>query len=394
MHSPEVRPPSLEDGGSALFTWVDEMRENHPVIEDDNETWHVFRHADVRRIFTDHQTFSSDPGLLLPDTAEAVRGNMAAVDPPVHHRLRKLVSKAFTPKVVADLEPRIVTATDTLITEMAQRDDPDLIRDLAYALPVVVIGDLIGIPPEDRTLYRGWADALLAGGAPQEDGTSLTEVMETYLAALLAQRRRDPEDDLFSALAHAEVDGERLADHEVLNFASLLLAAGHITTTMMLGNTVLSLHEFPDAAAAVRRDPGLIPSLLEEVTRHRPPIMRLLRITTTDVELGGATIPAKSMVTPWVLGANRDPRHHTRATEFDPRPRKETNLAFGGGVHFCLGAPLARLEGRVVFEQLLDRFADIRVRDGVQIGYPSPMIFGVRELPVELIPRQAVKRSA
>lgn len=394
MTSPPVRPPSLADGGSALFRWVDDMRENTPVIADEHDTWHVFRHADVRRIFTDHQTFSSDPGLLLPDTAEAVRGNMAAVDPPVHHRLRKLVGKAFTPKVVADLEPRIITATDTLITAMADRDDPDLIRDLAYALPVVVIGDLIGIPPEDRTLYRGWADALLGGGAPREDGTSLTDVMEDYLADLLSQRRRHPEDDLFSGLAHAEVDGERLADHEVLNFASLLLAAGHITTTMMLGNTVLSLHDFPDAAAAVRRDPTLIPSLLDEVVRHRPPIMRLLRITTTDAHLGGTTIPAKSMVTPWVLGANRDPRHHTDPTAFDPRPRKETNLAFGGGVHFCLGAPLARLEGRIVFEQLLDRFADIRVRDGVQVGYPSPMIFGVRELPVELIPRRTTARTA
>ncbi|MGW4522077.1 cytochrome P450 [Amycolatopsis sp. NPDC004378] len=394
MNSPIVRPPSMDDGGSALFSWVDEMRENHPVAVDENGTWHVFRHADVRRIFTDYQTFSSDPGLLLPDTAEAVRGNMAAVDPPVHHRLRKLVSKAFTPKVVADLEPRIGAAADALITAMAERDDPDLIRDLAYALPIVVIGDLIGIPVEDRTLYRGWADALLAGGGPQEDGTSLTEVMEAYLGDLLSQRRRHPEDDLFSALAHAEVDGERLADHEVLNFASLLLAAGHITTTMMLGNTVLSLHEFPEAAAAVRRDRALLPGLLEEVLRHRPPIMRLLRISTTDVELGGVTVPARSMVTPWLLGANRDPRHYARPTEFDPRPRKDANLAFGGGVHFCLGAPLARLEGRVVFELLLDRFAEIRVRDGVQVGYPSPMIFGVRELPVELVPRQAVARSA
>jgi cytochrome P450 len=394
MNSPQVRPPSLADGGSALFRWVDEMRENNPVVVDDNDTWHVFRYADVRRIFTDYRTFSSDPGLLLPDTAEAVRGNMAAVDPPVHHRLRKLVSKAFTPKVVADLEPRIVTAVDALITAMAERDDPDLIRDLAYALPVVVIGDLIGIPPEDRELYRSWADALLTGGGTREDGTSLTEAMEAYLAALLAQRRQRPEDDLFSALAHAVVDGERLADHEVLNFASLLLAAGHITTTMMLGNTVLALHEFPAAEAAVRRDRALLPGLLEEVLRHRPPIMRLLRITTTDVELGSTTIPARSMVTPWVLGANRDPRHYTRPAEFDPRPRKEAHLAFGGGVHFCLGTPLARLEGRVVFERLLDRFAEIRVRDGVQVGYPSPMIFGVRELPVGLVPHQAVARSA
>ncbi|SFW82254.1 cytochrome P450 [Amycolatopsis australiensis] len=394
MTSPEARPPSLADGGSALFAWVDRMRENNPVTVDEDGTWHVFRHADVHRIFTDHRTFSSDPGLLLPDTAEAVRGNMAAVDPPVHHRLRKLVSKAFTPKVVADLEPRIVTAADTLITAMAEHDAPDLIRDLAYALPVVVIGELIGIPPEDRTLYRSWADALLSGGGPREDGTSLTDVMETYLADLLGQRRRNPENDLFSALAHAEVDGERLADHEVLNFASLLLAAGHITTTMMLGNTVLSLHEFPAAETAVRRDRALLPGLLEEVLRHRPPIMRLLRITTTDVELGGVAIPARSMVTPWLLGANRDPRHYTDPTAFDPRPRREAHLAFGGGVHFCLGAPLARLEGRVVFDLLLDRFAEIRVRDGIQVGYPSPMIFGVRELPVELVPHPAVARSA
>jgi cytochrome P450 len=383
-NSPEIpgwgRPPSIADGGAERFAWNATMRAEAPVVADETGVWHIFRYADAYRALSDHAVFSSNPGRILPEFGEAQRGNMGVVDPPEHHTLRRLVSRAFTPKRVAELEPRIVTALDALLTNLAGIDEPDLIRDLTYPLPVIVIGDLLGVPESDRGLYRDWVDHILS-----EPGSPNTG-MRDYLGGLLAQRRRNPTDDLLSGLAGAEVDGVRLSDEEVVVFAQLLLMAGHITTTMMLGNAMLCFHEHPDALAEVRADRSLLPAALEEVLRFRSPLIRLFRIPTEDVELSGTTIPANSMVSVNLLSANHDERQFTGGDTFDIHRVGNNHLAFAMGVHYCLGAPLAKLEGRLALGMLFDRFSDIEVGDGLDLGYQPAMMFGVRSMPVRLKP--------
>lgn len=388
--------PTCEDE-PALLEWLHTMREQHPVWSDRYGVWHVFRHDDVVAITRDPATFSSDTARLVPAGAEMRRGMLTQMDPPEHRALRKLVSAAFTPRTVAALEPRIRTVTSELLDLTAERFD--LVDALAFPLPVIVIAELLGLPPEDRELFRTWADRLFSmqveDPSDPELGRIAAEAMAdiaAYLTEHCRDRRVGPREDLISALVTAEVDGRCLDDEEAANFSFLLLLAGHITTTLLLGNAVRTFDEHPGVWDELRGDPSLIPDAIEEVLRYRSPFVQVGRATMRPAELSGVVIPADVLVTPWLLSANRDPRAHPEPDRFDIRRGLGggAQLAFGHGVHFCLGAPLARLEARVALEELTRRYRYLPV-DHEAIGRSGGLrpyqrgILGTRNLPVRPI---------
>jgi cytochrome P450 len=279
-----------------------------------------------------------------------------------------------------------------------QADDRfDLIDALAYPLPVIVIAELLGIPTSDRDLFRTWADVLL--GQDIDPDQALREVsnqtvtavapimreMNAYFLGHIRSRRAAPGDDLTSKLVRAQVDGQRLADEEIVGFVGLLLIAGHITTTATLGNSVVSFQDNPDAVAEVRADPGLLPPAIEEVLRVRTPFPRLARITTVDAEVDGVHIPAGQIVMPWLTAANRDERVFAEPHRFDIHRKPNPHLTFGHGIHFCLGAPLARLEARVALRLLLERYRDVEVAAADQVEHRNPWtMVAVTRLPLEV----------
>ncbi|MEU3049949.1 cytochrome P450 [Streptomyces sp. NPDC006984] len=389
-------PPSMVDGGKAMLAWLRTMRDEHPVHEDQYGVFHVYRHSDVLAVTSDPAVFSSDLSRLRPDSNALSEEILSVIDPPLHRKLRSLVSQAFTLRTVADLEPRVTELAGQLL-EKVEGSEFDLVGDFAYPLPVIVIAELLGVPAEDRELFRGWSDRMLSmqvddavemqfGDEAGEDYERLVKEplkeMHAYLQRHVEARRETPGDDLLSRLVTAEIAGERLTDRQIVEFGALLLMAGHVSTSMLLGNTVLCLEENPETAAALRADRTLLPGVVEEVLRMRPPITVAARVTTGEVVVGGVTIPKDRMVMASLLSANHDERHVPDPEVFDPKRSPNPQLAFGHGIHYCLGGPLARLEGRIALEMLMDRFEDIRVTPGASYDFHREGLFGARSLPL------------
>jgi cytochrome P450 len=386
--------PVFED----FIAWLEAGRARGQVHFDDRQQcWQVLGHAEAGTVLSDPAAFSSDLTALQPaqdDFALFQRGNFVRMDPPQHRKLRTLVSQAFTPRVVADLEPRIAELTTQLLHPVSDRFD--LIDALAYPLPVIVIAELLGVPTADRALFRSWADVLLSQDVDPDQ--SLREVGEQAMAAVaptiremnayfldhIRFRRAHPGTDLTSKLVQAEVDGERLTDEEIVGFVGLLLIAGHVTTTATLGNSLLCFADAPDAVVEIRADPTLLAPAIEEVLRVRTPFPRLARLARADTEVGGVRIPAGQVVVPWLTAANRDERVFAEPHRFDIHRRPNPHLTFGHGIHFCLGAPLARLEARVVLRLMLERYRDIEVaEDQVEQRNPWTMV-AVTRLPLHV----------
>jgi cytochrome P450 len=361
--------------------------------------WNIYGYPEVLTVLSDPRTYSSNvrralPDGFVPDMDKRTEGNLLQLDPPDHTKLRKLVSHAFTPKVIADLEPRIAALTHELLD--AAGPELELVTDFAYPLPVIVIAELLGVPSSDRHLFKQWVDKLLENSTEfslveqsnkqkksMEESLAQQKHLTDYLAGHAAERRRHPREDLLSKLVEAEVDGERLSDNEVVNFANVLLIAGHITTTMLLGNTVLSLDAHPEEFARVRADRSTVPAAIEESLRFLSPFATLARATTTEVEVSGRRIPADNLMLVWVAAANRDPRHFENPGVFDPSRKPNAHVAFGRGIHFCIGAPLARLEGRIALNILFDRYPGLRTDPARPPEFiPSPNMTGVRKLPL------------
>src|SRR5579884_3883025 len=313
------------------YSWYAAMRRTSPVFYDPNDgCWHVFRYDDVQRVLQEYATFSSDLSGQLPiEQRDAIQASIIAMDPPRHHRLRALVSKAFTPKAVAGLAPRIAAITNELLDRVGEAGQMDVIADLAYPLPVTVIAEMLGVPVEDRAQFKEWSDAIVGetGGL----GGGERELAEYFFHAI-EQRRRDPRNDLITALLRAEVDDQRLSIAELLGFCVLLLVAGNETTTNLIGNAVLCFAENPDALRRIRANPLLLPSAIEEVLRYRSPVQALPnRITTRDTDLGGQQIKRGQHVVFWIGSANRDEEKFPDADSFLIDRTANQHLAFGAG---------------------------------------------------------------
>lgn len=359
--------------------------------------WNVWGHAECREMLGDHQVFSSHTARLLPVGVDdsLIEGDLSQLDPPRHLKFRKLLTPAFTPKAIAALEPRIEAVTAELLDAIDGKPDIELVADLAYPLPVIVIAELLGVPPSDREMFRGWADNVIEsfsgfssldeenGAEDIAAGTERMQPLLAYLREHVEERRRHPREDLLTQLATAEVDGERLTDNEAVNVANIMLITGHITTSMILGNTLLCLDHDPEQAARVRADRSLVPGAMEEALRVLPPATVLTRATNTDAEVNGYRIPKDQLVFLWLGAANRDPKAFPDPGRFDPDRDPNPHFGFGWGIHFCIGAGLARLEGRIALNGLLDRFAELRADPDDPPGFfGTPDMIGVNRLPL------------
>ena len=361
-------------------------------------TWEIFSSVGWDSFFLSQLPDDLRP--QIPTVIDHFRTvNISTQDPPVHTRLRRLLSKAFTPRRIATLEDRIRARAEQLLDDLDDSDTAgapdevqfDLIETLAYPLPVAVIGELYGVGDDDHADLKRWSKAVVdyTGSSvahphlARELDTALAE-FRAYLRGLVGDRRRRPQDDLLSDLVAAVDEGERLAEDELVATSINLLFAGHETTTNLIGNGTLSLLRHPDQLDLLRRRPELIPGAVEELLRYDSPVQRVRRITTCDIVIGGREIPKGTPVTAFLGSANRDPAQWDRPDELDVTRPDVFPMSFGGGPHYCIGAALARLEGRIAFETLLDRFAGLRLADSFEDRWhPNVAFRGLVELPME-----------
>jgi cytochrome P450 family 130 len=352
------------------------LRDEHPVLMTPEGSWVLSRFADVWTAVHDPATFSSTCA-----EADQLMPQMIYMDPPRHTALRSLVSRAFTPRRVAELESRIRQVAGELIDQFAGRGHCELVHEFAAPLPSIVMADLIGVPEEHRESFRTWTEAFLEVTGPGDIAERAGNIYKLF-GELLAERRRAPTDDLMSALIEAQVDGERLSEADLLGFCFLLLIAGNDTTTSLIGNGAELLARYPEQRAELVADPTLIPGAVEEMLRVESPTQALPRTATRAVDLHGVAIPAETRVMLLWGAANLDDREFPDPERFDVHRAAPRHLGFGHGIHFCLGAPLARLESRVAFEELLARVPEYQLSEAPQ-RYVSNWARSWRLLPLE-----------
>lgn len=329
------------------------------------DAWMVFDYDTVKRILDDPATYSS--------RVPAPKNWFTFTDAPEHTRLRAIISRAFTPRSVAQLEPRIREISRQLLDALVETGEMDLATDYAVPLPMRVIAEMIGLPPSDWATYRRWSDAILilsyarSGSVEAQDAQAqfrtVSAEMNDYLAEVIPQRRTTPTDDLLTRLIQAEVAGEHLTQAEILGFLQLLVVGGQETTANLINNAILCLCEHPDQLELLRSRPDLMPSLIEEVLRYRSPFQWLMRTPTREVELHGQRVLPGVLLVPMIGAANRDPKRFADPERFDITRDPNPHLAFGHGSHFCMGAPLSRLEASIALPDLLQRLPGLRLAE-------------------------------
>jgi len=355
----------------------------------------VARYADAAAIMRDHERFSSLPP-RTPYIEERLQifGSAPRVvfsDPPVHTRLRRLVSRAFTPRRIRDLEPRIREIAKELLDRAAAKGEFEVMADLANPLPVMVIAEMLGVPPEDYEMFKRLSDAVVESdntppGTPIPDYIKQSFAqLRTYFVAEIEKRRRNPGQDLVSVLV-AQEEADALTELELIAFVVLLLLAGNETTTNLIGNGMLALGRHPAQMERLRSDPSLMPRAIEEMLRYDCPVQSTVRHPKVDVEVGGVTIAAKTFTFIIVAAANRDPAHFPNPETFDITRDPNDHLAFGEGIHYCIGAPLARMEGGIAIANVLERFPHLRLADpGASLSYKgSYFLRGLASLKMSL----------
>jgi pimeloyl-[acyl-carrier protein] synthase len=373
------------------------LRAEEPVHHSPLGFWVLTRYEDVVASLRDQrlikEPIASFVAARFGMTVPAMGLSMLDRDPPDHTRLRSLVSKAFTPRVVEGLRPRIQEIVDGLLARAEAKGSIDLIEEFAYPIPVNVICEMLGVPVEDHEQFKGWSLDIARGldlimmGPDSELGkrsVAARHGLAEYFRGLIAQRRAAPRSDMLSGLIAAEEAGDKLSENELLATCILILIAGHETTVNLIGNGTLALLRHPDQLRRLRENPTLIGTAVEELLRFDGPVQRTARIPSEDIVIGGHKIPAGDMVMPFIGAADRDPAHFAEPDRLDLGRTENRHVAFGLGIHFCLGAPLARVEGQIALNTLVQRFPKLALATDTPEFRQSLTLRGLKSLPVTL----------
>lgn len=370
------------------FPFYEAMRDRSPVVQDpDTGVWSVFSYEAVQTVLSDTDKFCSGYG--GHEKSDMGPGaSIIGLNPPDHRKLRDLVSRAFTPRAVELLRGRIREIIEHLLATPLAQGRLNLVGDFTYPLPVIVIAELLGIPSEDREQFKMWSDLIVSGTDNHEKGYQGTLAMNAYFSDVIVERRAHLGDDLISSLIQAEVDGVSLTDPEIVSFCDLLLVAGNETTTNLINNAVSTFIELPKVWQGILDDPKTIPAVIEEVLRYRSPVQAMFRTVYQEVTWGTHVMKPGERVIAWIGSANRDGTQFPHPDVFDPSRTPNRHIAFGYGIHYCLGAPLARLEGRLALESLADHGIQ-EFRTDLPWNQREPVggfiVHGVQELPVTLL---------
>lgn len=380
-------------------SWYDFMRRNAPItFTEQTGSWWVFKYPDVEHVLTQFRTFSSQFGgyersvdtkenEVNPERNETleptIRMSMIGTDPPLHTKLRNMVSKSFTPKSIESLEPRITEIATNLLDQIQSKKSFDFISVLAEPLPLTVIAEMLGIPTADRKKFKQWSDGVV--GDSESAGIETNIELSQYFGKIVDERNKNPRDDFISQVVKQEVNGQKLSREEVIGFCILLLVAGNETTTNLLGNAI-DLFTKNDTFVQLNTDAKLIADSIEEVLRFSSPVKGMIRICMSDTELGGKRIRAGHGLLAWIGSANRDESVFKDADRFDIKRKPNPHIAFGHGIHMCLGAPLARLEAKVALKLFIERFGDRKISVDYDRSEPmsSFIIHGFKRLPIHI----------
>lgn len=384
------------------YPFYTELRSQDPIHWDESlGFWVLTRYADIAAVYADPR-FSRAQGLRrgyerLPEAEQKIAEpvyrsfskTMFYSDPPYHTRLRGLVNNAFTPNAVEQMRSYVQQTVDQLLEAVQARGEMDAIRDLAHPLPIMVVAQMLGLPAQERLRFKQWSDDLFAilGSVPhapelmERAARSLAELTE-YLTTLSDARRRQPQNDLISALVRVVEKGERLTQEELIANVTILLSAGHETTSNLIGNGLLALLRHPDQMQKLHENPDLIASAVEEMMRYDNPVQIAYRSAAEDVEIGGKCIRKGNLVNSILAAGNRDPERFSEPDRFDIRRDEGRHLGFGLGIHFCLGAPLVRLEAQIAFDTILRRFPALHLATDHWEWQEHPIFRGVKSLPL------------
>jgi cytochrome P450 len=341
----------------------------------------VFRYAQVQRVLSDYSTFSSNRGKLDPEDRGLNTASLNDLDPPRHRQVRSLVTQAFTPRIVATFEPRIVRLAHDLLDAVIDRGEMDIVSDFAAPLPLIVIAELLGVPASDHRQLQQWSDSSAPIITPA--AVQARNAMVDYFTTLTQQRQKLADQDLISALLEAQIDGEYLTTFEIVSLCCALLIAGNETTKNWIGNAIACFDQHPDAMKQVQEEPDLLPTALEEVLRYLPPVPTFPRVAAVDTVIDEQEVKAGQWVIAHMDSANRDATQFSDPDTFDIRRNPNRHLTLGHGIHFCIGAPLARLEAKIALSVLFERLGEIGRVPGVPLeAVVGPLGYGMKRLPI------------
>ncbi|WP_019637875.1 cytochrome P450 family protein [Paenibacillus fonticola] len=375
------------------FPVYEQMREKEPIMRmlfpDGHYGWIITRYSDAVEALKDPRFVKDMRNAGIEEDMPFMNNNMLFSDPPDHKRLRGLVQKAFTPQLISGMRGRIQQIADELLAEVEGQETINLIDEYAFPLPIIVISEMLGVPNSDRNKFRAWSNALIeqTGQGPDEEMRGLIMEFREYLADWISKVRKQPGDDLISQLVIAEEQGDRLTEVELYNLVMLLIIAGHETTVNLIGNGILALLQHPEQLRLLQSRPELIHTAIEEILRYNGPVeFSTGRWAREDLEFKGVSMKRGESVIISLSSANRDPEQFNDPDLFDISREKSPHLAFGKGIHLCLGAPLARLEGEIAINTLLKQYPNIRLKADVsELEWrPGMIVRGVKEMPLYL----------